>query len=93
MGEDTMQNGEPEILGTIILDHPFDGEQGKLFWKNADIWVLTPDGEIEATNTGCPKGKNAMATIVAAWGERGAKHKVWGLRLRSRQAERYYGLR
>ena len=88
-----MQNGEPEILGTILLGHPFGDQKGQLYWHDGDIWVITPDGGREATCTPCPKKQNAMQTIVSAWGERGAKHKVWGLRLRSRQAERYYGLR
>jgi hypothetical protein len=86
-------NGEPEILGTIKLDNP--GETpGELYWQAGKIMCRdAATGETwDAELAPCSR-REALAVIVNAWGERLAKHRVWGLRLRTRQAERRYGLR
>jgi hypothetical protein len=86
-------NGEPEILGTIKLDNP--GETpGELYWQAGKIWCRDPQtGEAWDADCAPCSRREALSVIVQAWGERRAVHKVWGLRLSTRQAERYYGLR
>jgi hypothetical protein len=106
-------NGEPEILGTILIvdEYPIEmpycnecgqwigrpddsDDRGDLFWRDGEIWCRHPESHDEwTTGVPCAKPRNALRTIAETWGERRAIHKVWGLRLRTRQAERYYGLR
>jgi len=64
---------DKQYLASIELQAPREGQRGRLYWHDGDIWCETADGECSPTETGCESEADAVEVIQAAWGH------DWGL--------------